>query len=1596
MAARSRAASSGWCLTWAAVSALQLLSVVVVHAWLPAGSEAPVWPSYGGDAFNSRNSPLPGPVTDVHTAPQALWQFASAPSYRGLSSPVLRSCAAHTACIFVTSGNGTVFALNGTGSLVWSHSVPVLSVNSAGLLVQQAPQQRCVFIVTDAYSGNVTALDCDVGAFMWNSSVGAAVRTPAAQCGAQLACIGSIEGRMFALNTTNGSLAWSVPMAAFGSSGAGVSRDGSVLYTSSADSCISAFSASNQSLLWRFLAQDAFIAAPLVAPTGTVYAGSFDMCVYALNGSTGALVWKFNATSSVNASLAMSADGSMIFAGTWDGHLFALSASNGSVLWSSAFTNASMPIRTAPATDGSGAVYVGRDDGLMYAFNGSTGSLLWAFRLPTLPLRSSPAIGEGGSLLLVANYTLFAIAALPPPMLPPAWQSTGHDSRHTGHTPYASAPATGYAAALWTLPSGSYFTSPVISQDDFIFVGNSTSLLCLQPNGSIKWQVTTPGKVIGALVLSSMLNAVYVPTESASGVTLFAFTIMPGDVLWQVTLPVYVQAALSLSPDAGTLYMPGSDGAIYALSTTTGHVIYSRNIGAQLGAAAVSWDGTVIAAGVTPSQTGVIAALNGATGAFYWLYGLPLSVGSPDVVLRDDGTVLVPGMNNNNLYALDVASGILKWVSQLQQQVTGNVALSADGTIYTATGSVVWALDGYDGTPLWSYPLPDVVRIAPLVELSGTIYVGCNDGNLYALNPTGTLRWSFFLNNVMETALAMGSDGTLYAVSVFGNLWAIVNALPARPAAWPLQGCDSQRSNQAPAPVTGPPCCFIVGLRWVVNTTSASLSAPAMPLSCSGVVAAPEDRAIVSWSDGSVIALVETISAPWWAIRLPAAASAPSIGVDGTVFFGCNDSFVYALAGESGRTIWRAATLGAVVVAPVVTQNSTTVAGSILIAPSIDGYVHAFDATNGTQLWVANGSSLTSLHARTMGDAAGTACSPASLSVDNSVLYGIFCAEMDGVTAAIVYALTTASGAALWTTTLSAPSLLSCMSTFVVVASDSSTLYVRLVGDNVTALEARSGAIVWSSEPQAGNVTTPLSLGSNGILYVPAEQGSLVALAAGSGAVMWTLSLPCSQPSAPSLDAVGIAYIVCHNVSAGVDMIAALQVAQTPNISHPRDILAGDGNVSILWTLSLDASMSLVRSAPTIAADNSLLVATTDGRLLSVGSVPAPPQPSNSWFAAGHDSQNTGSTPFLGPPVVGGLQPSLVWTFNASGGVSTIVTDGDDNMYFTTAFNKVVSLAGVDGSLRWEVDLGYKDCNGFAWPPVLDGNGTLFVNAGRSSAMVALDATTGSLKWALNTLPAPICSGRVTLSADGTLYARGRNNITGVGFVYAVDAGRGELLWTVQAEQDLQPLAIGRNGSLWAAPAILDVMYSYSAQGTYRCSVGAAGTVASPITSANGLVFYTGSLGSVYAALQDNCNEVWQIPVTPNGGAGPALALSADQSLLFASYGSFVLTLDALSGKPVWLSMLPGTVSLCGCGPPVIDGVGVLWINAATTDFRFTVVYAMDARSGMMLANTTVNGTCGYASPSVGAQRSLFMPTESGIVYAWRPSPSLLVDQASH
>ncbi len=286
--------------------------------------------------------------------------------------------------VYIGSTNGKMYCLDAEGNPDLGTTTELWNYSTGGS-IYSSPTVVDGYVYFGSHDKNVYCLDADPfdddddagipddpGSnydLIWSYTTGERVTSSPAVFNDRV-YIGSIDGKMYCLDATNGDYIWDFQTGGpISYSSTGIDER---LYFGSWDHNVYCINAIDKSLIWSFTTGDKVLSSPAVAD-GRVYVGSYDNNIYCLDaegnedGSTNKY-WEYETDDWVFSSPAV-ADGK-VFVGSRDGTFYCLDASDTVGLIWEYETTGEYPfdgIGSSPAI-ANGNVYIASTNGSLYAF----------------------------------------------------------------------------------------------------------------------------------------------------------------------------------------------------------------------------------------------------------------------------------------------------------------------------------------------------------------------------------------------------------------------------------------------------------------------------------------------------------------------------------------------------------------------------------------------------------------------------------------------------------------------------------------------------------------------------------------------------------------------------------------------------------------------------------------------------------------------------------------------------------------------------------------------------------------------------------------------------------------------------------------------------------------------------------------------------------------------------------------------------------------------------------------------------------------------------------------------------------------------------
>jgi outer membrane protein assembly factor BamB len=243
--------------------------------------------------------------------------------------------------------------------------------------------------------------------------------------------------------------------------------------------------------------------------------------------------------------------------------------------------------------------------------------------------------------------------------------------------------------------------------------------------GDIRWIFKTEGKVFSSPALSN--GVLFVGSEDQF---IYAIDERTGKLIWKVKTGGAVSSSPTIYKEV--VYVASRDGYFYALNAKTGKEIWKYKTDGEMHAGGIGYWG------MQPHDQFLSDPFD-------------IFLSSSCVERNNNNPLIYFGSGDGNVYALNAATGLLKWKFKTKGVVHSSPALWNDMLYVGSWDANLYALDAKTGNEKWRfktnadsvYHQMEGIQASPVVH-NGIVYVGARDANFYAVDAlNGKLKWKY-------------------------------------------------------------------------------------------------------------------------------------------------------------------------------------------------------------------------------------------------------------------------------------------------------------------------------------------------------------------------------------------------------------------------------------------------------------------------------------------------------------------------------------------------------------------------------------------------------------------------------------------------------------------------------------------------------------------------------------------------------------------------------------------------------------------------------------------------------------------------------------
>ncbi len=262
--------------------------------------------------------------------------------------------------------------------------------------------------------------------------------------------------------------------------------------------------------------------------------------------------------------------------------------------------------------------------------------------------------------------------------------------------------------------------------------------------------------------------------------------------------------------------------------------------------------------------------------------------------------ILYIGAYDNNMYALQAASGEFLWKYATQGGIVSKPAILEGNLFFGSADKNLYAISARSGRLMWSYSASAPIRSSPRIA-EGHIFIGADDGYLHVINAmSGRRAWHVDAgDHVRSTPIVIGDH--VYFGNENGDFFCVT-----------LRGVT----------------------KWRYKAKRAITSSPAY---ADGII-------FFGSVDSQLYALDAKSGLIIWRFRMAKATISTPYIFENYIFSGSVDANIYCIDTHSSKEVWHFTTENQVTGSPVVHKDS-------LYCGSVDGTMYCLEYRTGRLRW---------------------------------------------------------------------------------------------------------------------------------------------------------------------------------------------------------------------------------------------------------------------------------------------------------------------------------------------------------------------------------------------------------------------------------------------------------------------------------------------------------------------------------------------------------------------------------------------------------------------------------------------------------------------
>jgi outer membrane protein assembly factor BamB len=244
-------------------------------------------------------------------------------------------------------------------------------------------------------------------------------------------------------------------------------------------------------------------------------------------------------------------------------------------------------------------------------------------------------------------------------------------------------------------------------------------------------------------------------------------------LLWVTEIGPTVSSPLF---EDGTIYVSTITGRIFAINLIQRRIKWHLDVGSPLVSSPLVDNGILVAAtydswikDMIYRGKNSVFGVNIQDGKQLWHYDIPGDIFSSPCLV--DHTTIVVGSTKSGIYALDMYSGVLRWVFKTEGEVWSSASYNGKAIFIGSDDGFIYSVDT-EGKLLWKTKLDGKVRSSsPCLshnyqDEDPSIFIGTYTGGMFCLDQlNGMIKWSKCISRPVMASPATIKDKVFFATS---------------------------------------------------------------------------------------------------------------------------------------------------------------------------------------------------------------------------------------------------------------------------------------------------------------------------------------------------------------------------------------------------------------------------------------------------------------------------------------------------------------------------------------------------------------------------------------------------------------------------------------------------------------------------------------------------------------------------------------------------------------------------------------------------------------------------------------------------------------